>query len=170
MAFRKNKPGRLPGNHPEHSAFGRLLRPQVNEVPLVDHDAPDRLSFTHPSWWTIVRQFQRGLPSSVDVSTDGPCWCLTFEGSRGYPTIHVKITAAGIDKRIGAHRLMYKLFNPRVELVHGDRSLQVSHRCGRKKCVNPDHLVLESDRDNKQRNYCRHGAAHLCPHVPKCIF
>lgn len=170
MCAARNPRGRLPASHPLHLEFGRILNAQIVSLPLITKDKPEMLSFTRDSWRRIAMQFQRGLPPTVNVSNSAQCWCLTFTAARGYPTIHVKITGANIDKRINAHRLIFKLFHPEAALVLGDRKQQVSHVCGNTACVNPSHLVLESDKANKQRNYCRNGAAHLCPHNPKCIF
>jgi hypothetical protein len=153
-----------------HAALGDLLTAQIRHIPHIDRDDPEHLSFTRGTWLRIACMFQRGMPVAVDVSDDDACWCLDLTAARGYPTIHVKITAAGIDKRFNAHRLMFKMFNPGVPMTLGDRTHQVSHRCGASKCVNPKHLVVENDSANKNRNYCRFGSLQLCPHTPQCVF
>lgn len=63
--------------------------------------------------------------------------------------------------------------------------LVISHLCGTRNCIVPDHIVLETKRFNDQRTHChyslqnvfeRHGrsgvenvlALNLCDHYPKC--
>jgi hypothetical protein len=154
-----------------HKGLHALLRSHLNDISshLPDEDHHGELSFTYATWRGFIEQYARGLPTTVDVHARG-CWLLTFAAQRGYPTIHLKVTAANIDKRFNAHRLMYKLFNHGAELPQGDRSKQVSHLCGKSLCVNPAHLVLESDAANKDRRGCKYGALNLCPHLPKCFF
>ena len=167
---RKRSPGRQHKNVPMHQELGRLLAAQIHRIPDVVTDDPEHLIFKKETWRKLAGMYQRGLPISADISADDACWSLDTTAPRGYPTIHLKITHAHIDKRFNAHRLMFKLFNPDVEMTLGDRTQQVSHRCGNCKCVNPKHLVMENDKANKNRNYCRFGAEYLCPHTPQCMF
>lgn len=150
--------------------MGKLLRAQLNCIDssrLVNN--ADELMFSDGVWRSAIKSFQRALPPSVDVTGVG-CWQLECSAPQGYGTIHINSKDAKIDKRINAHRLMFKLFNPDVNLSLGDRKMQVSHRCHKNMCVNPNHLVLESDKDNKDRDGCRYGSTYRCPHSPKCLF
>lgn len=55
--------------------------------------------------------------------------------------------------------------------------LQISHRCHNPLCTIPDHVVLESARDNNNRKGCAVWAncphcplkVRVCPHEPMCI-
>ena len=80
-------------------------------------------------------------------------------------------TSKSKDYRV--HRLAYMLKMKALELPRVNDSgqqLGVSHLCGNKICVNPDHLILETQSINKERQHC-HGQ-NLCsghdPFVP-CI-
>ena len=161
--------GRLPRDFPQHSAFGKFLMQQVEKLPIVSTNNPETFSFTKEAWIRIVQQFQHGMPVTFALE-EQKCWPLSFTAARGYPTIHIKITSDAIDKRIAAHRLIYKLYHPEEHLILGDRTRQVSHLCGNCRCANPKHMLIEDDKTNKSRNYCRHGSVNLCPHVPKCEF
>jgi len=59
--------------------------------------------------------------------------------------------------------------------VPKDPKQDISHRCHRKYCFNPAHLVRETVDVNGSRDYC-HGAVqlggvlhNLCPHSPACL-
>jgi len=61
------------------------------------------------------------------------------------------------------------IFNAGRVPVEGE---QASHRCHRGACVNPQHLVFETERVNKTRQYCDHfkdHPDHNCLHQPQCI-
>lgn len=52
---------------------------------------------------------------------------------------------------------------------------EISHCCNNKRCVNPTHMVAESCKINKSRNYCpvvvyiNNVVRAHCHHVPPCI-
>jgi len=48
-------------------------------------------------------------------------------------------------------------------------SCQVSHRCHRKECVNPHHLVYEPQWKNLKRNYCGESGSCDCGVEPRCL-
>jgi hypothetical protein len=69
--------------------------------------------------------------------------------------------------KVKVHRFLYFISNSLVS--HFDRSLQVSHACHHKTCVNLGHLSLEDAGVNNQRSICvntqrciGHGAAKPC--------
>lgn len=66
------------------------------------------------------------------------CWNWNGSTSRGYG--HKKLKGKG---RL-AHRLSYQLFNGEIPA-----GLQVMHKCDNRKCINPDHLTLGTNRDNQ---------------------
>ena len=51
-----------------------------------------------------------------------------------------------------------------------DRKTEVSHRCHEVTCFNPDHLVVETHRENVKRMQCNRRLACICQGVPDCIF
>ena len=46
---------------------------------------------------------------------------------------------------------------------------QVSHRCHRKSCINPSHLVYEPQWKNLKRNYCGENLKCDCGVTPPCL-
>lgn len=48
-------------------------------------------------------------------------------------------------------------------------SCQVSHRCHRKECINPHHLVYEPQWKNLKRNYCGESGSCDCGVTPRCL-
>jgi len=73
--------------------------------------------------------------------------------------------------RFKAIRLVCNIYN-KPSLVNNEKKDQASHLCHPKhsNCVNPWHLVPETDKDNKSRQTCENGCAHYCPHTPTCIW
>lgn len=56
------------------------------------------------------------------------------------------------------------------ENSHGwPSSMQVSHLCHRKKCINPNHIVYEPQWMNLKRNYCGINGKCDCGLSPKCL-
>lgn len=50
-----------------------------------------------------------------------------------------------------------------------DNTMDISHRCGKPRCIARDCILLENSNVNKTRDFC-HGInnALSCPHLPKC--
>ena len=47
------------------------------------------------------------------------------------------------------------------------KGMEVSHRCHNNRCVNPDHMLLESVANNKARNGCAGHGMCACPYCPQ---
>ncbi len=82
----------------------------------------------------------------------------------------------GSKKRERAHRVSYflhhKLLSSQVPNIdrHGNQ-IDVSHRCHKKLCINPQHLTLESHSNNMLRNACAKADVCTNEHAPpSCIF
>ena len=50
--------------------------------------------------------------------------------------------------------LCIKLFDSGSSLAAWDDNLEASHLCHKKRCYNPDHLILEEHYKNKERDPC----------------
>ena len=67
-----------------------------------------------------------------------PCWeCQGVAGKDGYVSIWVG------NNQVRAHRVAYSLFCGKI---HHTKS--VLHACDNKRCINPSHLFLGTQRDN----------------------
>jgi hypothetical protein len=95
--------------------------------------------------------------------------CHLWKGStqNGYPSI-----SQGHGKsKIKVH--MLAVFMARDELP--SEKQVCSHLCHRKRCCNPDHIVIEGIVENSRRNNCLHSLVaggqtwNLCPHTPRCL-
>jgi hypothetical protein len=63
-----------------------------------------------------------------------------------------------------------------------DRSMEVSHLCHQKRCINPDHIIQETGKANRARQCCKMlkpfsficSCGEItniwsCPHQPQCL-
>jgi len=82
----------------------------------------------------------------VDIKLDDPNACFEWQGT-------LEKGGYGLCWRYGeryAHRHSYRIFKGPIP-----PGMCVRHRCDNKKCVNPDHLILGSKRDNNKDAYER---------------
>ena len=83
------------------------------------------------------------------VAIKHPDECWNWMGSCGSPG-YGNWGLGGVQ---AAHRATYKLFN-------GEPKGMVLHKCGNRRCCNPDHLYDGTSKDNR-RDQERHGTAPL---------
>ena len=83
-----------------------------------------------------------------------------------YGTMSVTFPGDHKSKSMRVHRLMYMVHNNKFNL---QSDLHVSHICHHRRCVNPEHLVLEAAQTNAERNFCKNNGICLATHVPHCI-
>jgi hypothetical protein len=50
-----------------------------------------------------------------------------------------------------------------------DETLEASHLCHRRECLNPAHIVFEPAWQNRKRNYCGFHGECDCGNTPKCL-
>jgi hypothetical protein len=104
------------------------------------------------------------------TNTDS-CW-RTYQPQPGQiPNYcYVNVRREGKDHRVKVARLVCGMLHVPC-LTNGDRTLQASHLCQRvPDCINPWHILPESDLVNKSRIACANSVAHYCPHTVKCIW
>lgn len=86
----------------------------------------------------MVSNIQKRFESFVMPEPNTGCWL--WSGSlvtKGYGAFRLN------GKSVMAHRVSYKMYNGEIGLMH------VLHKCDCPSCVNPDHLFLGTDTDNK---------------------
>lgn len=96
----------------------------------------------------------------MDVSTSH--WLPKISTNKGYPCVNVGTGNRCEEVKVYTHILTLAVFKGRRALMeyfeshHGDEPRQeASHMCHQRRCVNPDHLVVEEQSRNKLREVCR---------------
>jgi hypothetical protein len=77
--------------------------------------------------------------------TDQDCWEVTSHKSAGNGYIYLLWMRHKHCKSFALHRLMYEYCYDKIP-----QSLCVCHSCDNKKCINPEHLWLGTQNDNRQ--------------------
>ena len=113
-------------------------------------------------------KIQKRLHNIYRKCQEGNNGCLIFTGASsrdGYGKCHLRYPGAG-EIHTSSHRAVYILENRQPDLLR-DRTREVSHTCGEKKCVRLQHLFLESPSENEFRKSChRDGQCYHCE--PPC--
>lgn len=83
----------------------------------------------------------RDGPIPIHMPHLGPCWLWTGSKEKGYGLLNPGRRGSG--SALKAHRVSYAI-------AHGPfrADLLVMHRCDNPSCVNPQHLMLGTDKDN----------------------
>jgi hypothetical protein len=98
-------------------------------------------------WEYFVRKVRVGLPQD--------CWEWTSSvGSHGYGNWCCDLP--GFPKLGTAHRRTYALF------FEHPGNLQINHRCGNRRCCNPDHLYAGTQKQN-HADSVQHGTSSSPP-------
>jgi hypothetical protein len=80
----------------------------------------------------------------------------------------IKLSVPGYKPCVkNVHRALYMCH---YKNLHLPAALDVSHICHMTKCVNIDHLVLESHVTNMERLECKNDGKCSMKHRPPCIF
>lgn len=83
--------------------------------------------------------------SKIIVHPDTKCWNWIGSLSDGYGRIYIK------KRRWKAHRLLFFWANGILPDWKNKESLEVDHLCNNRSCVNPNHLLLASAKENVLR-------------------
>lgn len=93
---------------------------------------------------SLIKRFN----SKINKVESG-CWEWTSAMNwKGYGRIHIKLSC---NKYVGsqAHRISYIIYNGKIP-----KGLTVHHKCHNKKCVNPKHLELKTNNENRLEGNC----------------
>jgi hypothetical protein len=104
------------------------------------------------------------LLSMVDIRSPDECWEWKKSKTHGYGCYSPINRRYGYyRKQVPAHRIGYELFNGMIN----DKKTLCCHICDNRKCCNPNHIFLGSNRDNildavKKRRFPGQNKTH-CP-------
>lgn len=94
------------------------------------------------------KEVKHTLKKHIKIVDTG-CWeWQRSVTSSGYGQLHIG------GKNRSVHRLSFLLFNGKIS-----KGLLVRHTCHNKKCCNPQHLILGTDKDNYHDSYETHREA-----------
>lgn len=97
-------------------------------------------------------QKRRLYENSEAYGVLGCLLCKLGGGGARYSTLTVTFPWNKKKKTVLSHRFSYML---RTKVFDLPENMQVSHICHNRRCVNPDHLSLEPNHINQDRQVCR---------------
>ncbi len=94
--------------------------------------------------------------------------CIEYQGNDGHKYGLISITINGKRKSVPAHRALWMAVNDGFDLPS---NVQIRHKCDNTRCVNDEHLIEGSSRDNMQDCIERgRRATKYCLHTRKRFF
>lgn len=96
--------------------------------------------------------------------------CMLWTGAEKHGTNYglIKLSPPGRKPLVrSVHRALYMCMTKNLDLPS---TLDISHACHMKKCVNFDHLLCENHIQNMERLECHNQGACSKKHFPECIF
>lgn len=109
----------------------------------------------------IISQIERLKANSVAYGENGCLLCSLGGGRLPYSTLTVTFPGIRGKKTLYSHRFMLMLY---LKVENLPKHVQVSHICHNNRCVNIDHLSLEPEHVNKDRQICRGLIPKRCKH------
>lgn len=73
--------------------------------------------------------------------------CIEYQGNNGHKYGLISITIDGNRKSVPAHRALWMAMNDRFDLP---REIQIRHKCDNTRCVNIEHLIEGTSKQNMQ--------------------
>lgn len=159
-----------------------LMDPQLLDP---QYQWPDNMAIRHWSKADLIKLYKaasRGLYKTWNagaVVTDGapptyaasPCWAVknrTENANVKYNNksyLQLKLNDVGRQ----SFNLIFgsALFYWYKTGMFAYKGMEVSHRCHNNRCVNPDHMLLETVANNKARNGCAGHGTCACPYCPQ---
>jgi Zinc-binding loop region of homing endonuclease len=103
------------------------------------------------------------INSYNSITTILGCWQSKLKASHrnGYTRVNLRNTFTEDNRKLNVQPYLHQLAliaTDRLDQLSatlGNSRYQISHLCHNGKCFNPDHLVVESSRNNKKRNSCQ---------------
>ena len=87
----------------------------------------------------MLKEIEKKINYEID---DNNCWNIisgSYKEKQGYHLISIS------NKRIRAHRAMYMAINGNIPY-----GMIIRHTCDNRDCINPDHLIIGTKKDNTQ--------------------
>ena len=86
----------------------------------------------------------------------------------GYPRMNITLKDKVPSTNLSVHRLAYFMCHP--EHITRATGKHISHLCHQRTCINPNHLVMESNTLNSSRNRCQNtGICEGHKHRKQCL-
>lgn len=89
--------------------------------------------------WVTTRILERSVKQ--------PNGCIEYQGNAGHKYGLISITIDGVRKSVPAHRALYMAVNDCFDLP---REVQIRHKCDYQRCVNIEHLIAGTAKQNMQ--------------------
>jgi len=129
------------------------------------------LSFTDSelsALWEKYHHTVAMVENSTEPAPFSGCWVWQGSLQNGYPAVSQGHGKSKIKIHILAAWTLYGRMPGEEEVV--------SHRCHRKVCIRPEHLIIETINANNQRKGCLRALVdhnsqvwNLCWHYPQCL-